>query len=128
VCFPGRAPMVTDLDALPEPNYDDYFAATRQADLPEHVRGYPVMIPFETARGCWWGAKHHCTFCGLNALGMAYRSKSPARVLQGIDDLSQRYDLYSLLSVDNILDQRYLREVFEPLARQHRDYTFFFEI
>jgi radical SAM superfamily enzyme YgiQ (UPF0313 family) len=31
----------------------------------------------ETARGCWWGAKHHCTFCGLNQNDMAFRAKSP---------------------------------------------------
>ena len=28
----------------------------------------------ETSRGCWWGQRMHCTFCGLNGSGMVYRS------------------------------------------------------
>ena len=37
----------------------------------------------ETARGCWWGERQHCTFCGLNGATMAFRSKTPERVLVG---------------------------------------------
>ena len=37
----------------------------------------PTLL-LETSRGCWWGAKHHCTFCGLNGGTMHFRSKSPA--------------------------------------------------
>ena len=25
----------------------------------------PILL-FETSRGCWWGQRAHCTFCGLN--------------------------------------------------------------
>jgi ribosomal peptide maturation radical SAM protein 1 len=59
---------------------------------------------------------------------MNFRSKSPARVLSGIDHLAGRYNTYAFLSVDNILDQRYIKEVFVPLAEQRKDYTFFFEV
>ena len=38
-------------------------------------------ILFETSRGCWWGERMHCTFCGLNGATMAYRSKSAPRAL-----------------------------------------------
>ena len=47
-------------------------------DLDGKVR--PLMV-METARGCWWDAKHHCTFCGLNGEFMGFRSKSPLRAL-----------------------------------------------
>ncbi|HEX8846366.1 MAG TPA: RiPP maturation radical SAM C-methyltransferase [Pyrinomonadaceae bacterium] len=126
--FMGRAPQVSNLDALPEPDYTEYFESAARLGLPPLVRGQVVALPVETARGCWWGAKHHCTFCGLNALGMKFRSKSPARVLAGLDELASRHDTYAFLSVDNILDQRYIVDVFEPLARQRKDYTFFFEV
>ncbi|MFJ2866010.1 RiPP maturation radical SAM C-methyltransferase [Kitasatospora sp. NPDC087314] len=128
VRFAGRAPQVTNLDVLPEPDYDTYFTTAQQLGLPRVVRGQVVGLPFETARGCWWGAKHHCTFCGLNGLGMAFRSKTPERALRGIDELARRHRTYAFLSVDNILDQRYIGEVFGPLARQRKDYTFFFEV
>ena len=128
VRFPGRAPQVATLDPLPEPDYADYFADVARLRPPATVRGQPIGLPFESARGCWWGAKHHCTFCGLNALGMAFRSKSPERALAGLDELAERHGTYTFLSVDNILDQRYVEGVFAPLARQRKDYTFFFEV
>ena len=40
------------------------------------------QIPLETSRGCWWGMKHHCIFCGLNGKQMAFQDKSPDRVAQ----------------------------------------------
>jgi ribosomal peptide maturation radical SAM protein 1 len=118
---------VTNLDVLPEPDYREFFSTAREINMPATVQGKTVSVPFETARGCWWGAKHHCTFCGLNGLGMAFRSKSPARALRGIDELAERYAIYQLVAVDNILDLRYIQGVFERLAHRRRDYTFFYE-
>src|SRR6185295_16243110 len=75
----GIARLVKDLDALPFPDFDDFFAALDAARLPaDHD---PPRFLFEMSRGCWWGEKSHCTFCGLNGLGMAFRRKSPGRVL-----------------------------------------------
>jgi radical SAM superfamily enzyme YgiQ (UPF0313 family) len=57
----GRAEAIVDMDAIPAPNYDEYFAAVRRSPL------MPVLHPsllIETSRVCWWGAKSHCTFCG----------------------------------------------------------------
>jgi magnesium-protoporphyrin IX monomethyl ester (oxidative) cyclase len=74
-----QRPDGQDLDGLPYPTFDDYFAQLRTTSFAKRV--LPALV-METSRGCWWGAKHHCTFCGLNAEGMAFRSKSahgPAR-------------------------------------------------
>ena len=128
VLYGGRAPMVANLDALPEPEYSAYFAAVAELGRPETGARMFTMLPFETARGCWWGQKHHCTFCGLNALGMAYRSKSPARVLAGLDEMARRYHLKRFEAVDNILDHRYIKDVFVPLAEQGKGYEFFYEV
>ena len=66
--------MIRDLDALPVPNYRDYMARVQASPLGKTIN--PRLL-FQTSRGCWWGAKQHCTFCGLNGQGMAYRSKVP---------------------------------------------------
>ncbi|MFH1985758.1 MAG: RiPP maturation radical SAM C-methyltransferase [Pseudomonadota bacterium] len=128
IFYRGRSPMVKDLNALPEPNYDDFFATALAVELPGTVVGCEVALLFESSRGCWWGAKHHCTFCGLNGLCMTFRPKSPERVLAGIDELSRRYGENSFAAVDNILDNRYIRAVFDPLSKQKTDYTFFYEV
>jgi len=127
VRFNGRAPQVNNLDALPEPRYEEFFATARELNMPATMLGKSVSIPFETARGCWWGAKRHCTFCGLNGLGIAFRSKSPDRALRGLEELAERYAIYQLVAVDNILDLHYIQGVFVPLAQRRRDYTFFYE-
>jgi ribosomal peptide maturation radical SAM protein 1 len=125
--FAGRAAPVTDMDRCPEPDYDQFFRRATELAMPEEVSGRAISLPFETARGCWWGAKHHCTFCGLNGMGMAFRAKSPARALAGIDELAERYARYQLVAVDNIMDLSYVDGVFGELESGRRDYTFFYE-
>ena len=52
---------------------------------PARAAGVTPTLLIETARGCWWGERSHCTFCGLNGATMAFRSKTPERVLAEID-------------------------------------------
>jgi ribosomal peptide maturation radical SAM protein 1 len=82
----------------------------------------------ETARGCWWGEKHHCTFCGLNASDMAFRSKSPDRVLQELRDLTAHYQTLNVSVIDNIMNMNYVKKVCEPLAGDRCDYKIFWEV
>ena len=96
------------LGSLPIPDYDDFFAAAHELELPSTVAGAEVSIPFESARGCWWGAKHHCSFCGIFTGQLAFRSKSPERVRHELDALADRYGVPTLFAVDNIMDQRYV--------------------
>lgn len=121
-------PLVRNLDALPDPDYDEFFAALTRLGR-DRVLGMSLpLLPFETARGCWWGEKHHCTFCGLNALGMAYRSKSPDRTHAELRRMSARYQITNFEAVDNILDMRYVSELCEPLIADRYDYRIFYEV
>jgi radical SAM superfamily enzyme YgiQ (UPF0313 family) len=56
-----------------------------------------VELLFEASRGCWWGAKHHCTFCGLNGLSMTFRSKSADRAYSEIKHRQGEGHLYQQL-------------------------------
>jgi ribosomal peptide maturation radical SAM protein 1 len=122
----GWAPLTRmHLDELPYPDFDDFFAAwDRIPQGRRHIRA----VPIESSRGCWWGEKHHCTFCGLNGMTMAYRSKSPRRFADEIDHLVARYGVRRLMATDNILDMRYLRSVI-PLLRERRAHdALFYEV
>ena len=128
VVIRAHAPLVRDLDALPDPDYDEFFAALVRLGR-ERVLGDAVpLLLFESARGCWWGQKHHCTFCGLNAMGMTYRSKSPERVHSELRRMSGRYQIVNFEAVDNILDMRYLDEICRPLIDERVDYQLFYEV
>jgi ribosomal peptide maturation radical SAM protein 1 len=117
-------PQVLDLNQTPVPNFDEYFARLTGVSYRQRVR---PGLPVETSRGCWWGQKHHCTFCGLNGSGMTYRSKTPERVLAEFAELSERYQLRSFEPVDNILDMSYLDSVLPQLATEDPPYRLFYE-
>jgi ribosomal peptide maturation radical SAM protein 1 len=104
--------QVEDLDNLPYPDLSDFYDQRRLLPAASH---YPPAVVFETARGCWWGAKHHCTFCGLNGRTMAYRSKSQARAYGELVDLVARYG-HDVVNADAILDMRYFEEFLPRLA------------
>jgi magnesium-protoporphyrin IX monomethyl ester (oxidative) cyclase len=106
-----------DLDGLPHPTFDDYFAQLRTMSFAKRV--LPALV-METSRGCWWGAKHHCTFCGLNAEGMAFRSKSGPRALEEMTALVARYGVNRISVVDNILDMKYFTSVLPQLEETDR--------
>ena len=78
---PGAMASSATLESLPDPLYDDFFADAREVGLLDNtVWRDRASIPFEASRGCWWGQKKHCTFCGLNGEGMAFRVKHPDTV------------------------------------------------
>lgn len=115
---------VTDLDRIPIPDYDEYFQTLQNSPLAAYIQ---PGIPLETSRGCWWGQKQHCTFCGLNGSGINYRSKSPERVIQEFTTLSQRYGVPKFFVVDNILDLRHIDTVMPIFAALEQPYTIFYE-
>jgi ribosomal peptide maturation radical SAM protein 1 len=120
---PQLVAPVKDMDSLPLPSYDDYFEQLCSLQLAGKLDPH---IPLETARGCWWGAKMHCTFCGLNGSTMAFRAKSPDRVFREISTLAPKYGT-KFAVVDNILNLQFLDSLFPRIVSSHLNCTFFFE-
>jgi len=102
------------LDDVPVPRYDEYFARLHASPAAAELRPRVTLL-YESARGCWWGARSHCTFCGISERALAFRSKQPERVVQELLELTARYDTKNVLVVDYILDRRYFREVLPRL-------------
>jgi len=126
--YAGRAPNLVDLDQTPVPDYDDYYRLAQRLDYDSWDDARVVMLPIETARGCWYGMKNHCTFCGLNRSGMEFRHKSPKQVLQMLKVLSRRYGSLHFNAIDNILAPEYVDELFGRLADEHADFKLHYEI
>ena len=122
-CFNG-APMARDMDRLPIPDYRDYF---EQFSASRYDRTWQPSVFFETSRGCWWGERMHCTFCGLNGETMAFRSKSAARALDELTELVRRHPKCSVQVVDNILDMRYFKDFLPELAARRLKVRLFYE-
>jgi ribosomal peptide maturation radical SAM protein 1 len=121
----SNTPLIEDLDTLPIPDYDDFFEQLRSSSISNQRR--PALL-FETSRGCWWGEKQHCTFCGLNGATMTYRSKSPERAMAELLYLTDRYSGCKVNAVDNILDMKYFRTFIKQLAENRYDFGLFYEV
>jgi ribosomal peptide maturation radical SAM protein 1 len=120
--------LVHELNASPVPNYDDYFERAERLGLISKAARRRTWIPLETSRGCWWGEKHHCVFCGLNGTAMQFRAKSADRVLEELATLAYQSGSFRFACVDNILDVRYLLEFFPAIIESGADYQFFYEV
>lgn len=116
---------VVDLNATPSPDYSDYI---RQLELSGFRKQVPLTLYFESSRGCWWGAKHHCTFCGLNGTTMAFRKKDPARVYSEILELAEKYHCLTLSATDNILANEYYKDLLPKLSNLNVDLSLFYEV
>lgn len=125
--YAGRSANVTDLDSTPIPDFDEYFATSDRTGYTRRSRR-EVMLPIETARGCWYGMKHHCTFCGLNRAGMDFRRKHPDQVLEMLKVLSRRYGTRYFNAIDNIMAPAYVSRLFGRLAEGHSDLRLHYEI
>jgi ribosomal peptide maturation radical SAM protein 1 len=122
------ATRVHDLDDLPDPDYDEYFATLFRLGRERVIGDAPPLLLFESARGCWWGETQHCTFCGLNATGLAFRSKSPPALAAQLARLANRYDILNFAAVDNIMRWDYTALLCPLLGQNRRDYSIFYEV
>ncbi|GIJ27289.1 RiPP maturation radical SAM protein 1 [Micromonospora qiuiae] len=104
-----------DIDDYFDPDYTSFRESFDQMVRLPGAQAEPMLF-FETSRGCWWGERAHCTFCGLNGQTMAYRAMRPENALKQFDWLfshapwAKRY-----CCTDNIMPMDYLTEVFPKL-------------
>ncbi|HZS40798.1 MAG TPA: RiPP maturation radical SAM C-methyltransferase [Polyangia bacterium] len=111
---------------VPQPIYDEYF---------EYLHSHPVgarlfreaYLVIEAARGCWWGEKQHCTFCGLNGTSLEYRSKPAEQVLEEIVALSRRHHVHRFYATDNIFELKYFETLLPRLTALGFDFEFLLE-
>lgn len=132
----GERPLTRVIDSEPirdmtkvfTPDFSDFFAALRlyqaEGKLPA---GLPRYLMAESSRGCWWGARSHCTFCGLNNDGMAFREKPAERMVEELTVLGQ-WHVGSVMMTDNIMPRSYLETLLPLLADKGAPIDLFYEV
>ena len=111
---------MTDMNESLPPNFHDYFDQVFYAGL-----GISPAIPVESSRGCWWGEKSHCTFCGLNGDDLSFKHKDHLQVSSLIDDQSKKYDVKNFTFVDNIIPRDYFSTLLPTL--EGKGFNLFYE-
>jgi ribosomal peptide maturation radical SAM protein 1 len=128
IAYAGHAPNLRDMNKTPVPDFDEYFYARKEGGYGQYDSAQEVLLPIETARGCWWGVKNHCTFCGLNRAGMEFRAKNVDNVIQQLDELSRRYGILDFNAIDNIIAPEYIEKLFGQLGEANTDIRLHYEV
>ena len=113
-----------DIDDVLELDYQPYVDLIHERWPDRNVQ---IKLLFETSRGCWWGERAHCTFCGLNGMTMAYRAMQPDSALRIMSSLFRYPNVTQLMSVDNIMPKSYLKDVF-PFLKTPDTISIFYEV
>ncbi|MDE4133245.1 RiPP maturation radical SAM C-methyltransferase [Phaeobacter sp. QD34_3] len=92
---PGRFTQLPDLDSLPVPEYDSYYAHPLIRSAPQWAKAIAV----EASRGC----VHKCSFCSVPTEWAGYRFKSPQRIRDELAALADRYGVAWFYFMDNDL-------------------------
>ncbi|MGE0658283.1 MAG: RiPP maturation radical SAM C-methyltransferase [Reyranellaceae bacterium] len=94
------------------PDYDD-FREPAMRFMRKHRK--PVSYYVEGSRGCWWGEKHHCTFCGIHSQEIRSRSRPGADVVKDIVGLASSHPAINIALSDTLVPQAHLRHVVPAL-------------
>ena len=111
-----------DINSRLSLDYDDFLSSVNSK--------CPGVVPelfFETSRGCWWGERAHCTFCGINGTTMTFRAMSAENAIAQFSELFEKYpNVQRFTAVDNILEPSYYSTVF-PFVKAPEGATIFYE-
>lgn len=90
------------LGETPSPNFQDYFDDIDDLRASSSVWINNKTVPIECSRGCWWGQKNHCVFCGINKETLKYRTKSDEQFLSHIRNIRETWGDKTIRLVDYI--------------------------
>lgn len=116
-----------DMDALPCVDYSEYYKRLESVADFHFVREKEVRLPYESSRGCWWGEKQHCLFCGMNAETIRFRRKDPARVVSDLTVLLGAHPSKRISMVDNIMPYEFFKTLLPALAQSDLQAHIFYE-
>jgi len=84
-------------------------------------------MPVESSRGCWYGQKVHCTFCGIDDETLRYRVKSASVTVAQLDELHERYNVQAFRFSDYIMPLAYYDTLLPLMAQRGAPYTLHYE-
>ncbi|WP_187759863.1 RiPP maturation radical SAM C-methyltransferase [Thiospirochaeta perfilievii] len=112
-----------DLDLIPNLDYSDYFDALDKF-LPNKSRSN-INLVMETSRGCWWGEKNQCKFCGTSER-ICYRVKSEERVLKELTSM-KKWGVNYIHMADLIMPQRYKNGLLDKIINRNDAWKIYYE-
>lgn len=123
-----HAPKI-DLETSPIPDYSDWFTGIKTLYETDKIKINTRVLPVESSRGCWWGEKTHCVFCGIDEDTLKYRHKSADTTLNMLRELRKRYGTDIVYRfADYIMPKIYYTDLLSRLANEIPKYQLHSEI
>jgi ribosomal peptide maturation radical SAM protein 1 len=118
-----------NLDAIPTPEFASFYSQLKSW-LPENSFKYAdnIWLPYESSRGCWWGQRHQCNFCGINGDVIDFRQKSAGRVISELKELIKHHPNRQICMVDNNMPAGFFKSLIPNLNEELPDARFFYEV
>jgi ribosomal peptide maturation radical SAM protein 1 len=118
-----------NLNEIPTPNYNEFYRQIKPfiSYFGTLVQWQNIWLPYESSRGCWWGQKCHCSFCGIDNRQIKFRKKSPERVINELKDLLGHHPNRNVNMLDNIMPYEYLRTLIPYFPKELHDVHIFYE-
>ena len=119
-----------DMNSLSLPDYSDYMRELEgYSKEPTGLQAaYMRLVYLEGSRGCWWGERHVCTFCGFNGCENVYREKDSKHFYDEIRAMERLYPGSAIQLSDNILSRKMMKELLPLLAGDGEKHQLFCEI
>lgn len=105
-------------------DFTSYF--DRIQNLPD-LRSVPSWVPFESSRGCWYGEKSQCTFCGLNEI-IKFRQRPTDGIFFELERYEAAYGKVNFFSVDLIMPRTFLGDFLPRVTESGKDWKIFYEV
>lgn len=118
---------LADLNLGGPNDYSDYFNQLNFVFPAEKRLRESVLIPLETSRGCWWGEKRQCLFCGLAGKGEPFREKTAKKTLEEISSYKEDYSVSQFTTTDIIMPRSYFETLLPALSKAAEPVKLVFE-
>lgn len=115
-----------DMDDLPEVDYSQYFEQLFSFQPSYAINPQSINISYETSRGCWWGEKSQCLFCGCNGERVTFRQKTPAKVIDELETI-KKLGINYLQMTDLIMPEDYTETLIPELEKKDYPFTIYYE-
>lgn len=124
-----------DMNNIPYPDYDDFFNLTScdegkcvHVNTVDSYNYHPgLALHLEGSRGCWWGEKCSCTFCGLHGEIRNYRMKDPDRFFEEILYVTGKYGLKRIILTDCVMPREWFDGFLQKLKEHPVKFSIFME-
>jgi ribosomal peptide maturation radical SAM protein 1 len=116
--------LVEDLAQLEAPNFHTFYEQMAEYNYPKIDTLYAV---YQSSRGCWWGQKSQCAFCGLNGATVHYRVKPIDKVIRDLQTIMRNGVSNLLMMVDCIMPYTYMTEFLPRVQKEIGNIRIFYE-